>query len=138
MYDEFIEGSQSIQQAVKSAGIKRFIVIGGAGSLYNAEGVQLVDTDKFPPEIKPGAAAARDYLNIIKNETELDWAFFSPPKEMHQGITIGRTGKYRLGTDSLVVNEEGQSILSVEDLAVAIADEIETPKHHRTRFTAAY
>jgi putative NADH-flavin reductase len=138
IYDEFIEGSQSIQQAVKLAGIKRFIVVGGAGSLYIAAGIQLVDAYEFPPEIKAGAAAARDYLNMIRNETELDWAFFSPAKEMHQGITTGRTGKYRLGTDFPVVDEGGRSVLSVEDVAVVIADEIETPRHHRARFTAAY
>jgi uncharacterized protein len=138
MYDDYIKGAQSIQQAVKLAGVKRFIVVGGAGSLYNAEGVQLVDTDKMPEEIKIGATAARDYLNIIKNEKELDWVFFSPPKEMHQGVTTGRTGKYRLGTDYVIANEHGRSKLSVEDVAVVIADEIEKPKHHRGRFTAAY
>lgn len=138
VYDEFLKGSQSIQQAVKLAGVKRFIVIGGAGSLYTSEGVQLVDTDKIPEEIKLGANAARDYLNIIKNEKELDWVFFSPPKEMHQGVTTGRTGTYRLGTDYVITNEKGRSMLSVEDVAVVIADEIEMPKHHRVRFTAAY
>jgi len=138
IYDEFIKGSQSIQQAVKLAGVNRFIVMGGAGSLYIDDGVQVVDAYELPPEIKAGAIAARDYLNMIKNETELDWAFFSPPKEMHAGITTGRTGKYRLGTDFPVVNEEGRSMLSVEDVAVVIADEIEKPKHHRMRFTAGY
>lgn len=138
MYDDYIEGAQSIQKAVKLAGVKRFIVVGGAGSLYNAEGVQLVDTDKIPEEIKLGAIAARDYLNIIKIEKQLDWVFFSPPKEMHQGVTTGRTGKYRLGTDYVLTNEQGKSMLSVEDVAVVIADEIETPKHHQVRFTAAY
>lgn len=137
-YNDFISGSQSIQQAVKLAGVKRYIVIGGAGSLYVAEGVQLVDGDKFPAEYKEGALAARDYLNILKEETELDWAFFSPAIEMHRGIATGRTGKYRLGKDSPVFNAEGRSFLSGEDLAVVIADEIETPKHHQERFTAAY
>ena len=139
IYDEFLKGSQSIQQAVKLAGVKRFIVIGGAGSLYIEEGLlQIVDAANFPAAIKPGAAAARDYLNIIKDEKEIDWAFFSPAKEMHVGITTGRTGKYRLGTDFPVEDAGGRSILSVEDLAVVIADEIETPKHHQARFTAAY
>ena len=137
-YDEFLKGSQSIQQAAKLAGVKRLIIIGGAGSLFTEDGVQLVDTDKIPEEVKPGAAAARDYLNIIKNENEIDWVFFSPPKEMHPGITTGRTGKYRLGTDHLIKDETGKSVLSVEDVAVVIADEIENPKHHHTRFTAAY
>lgn len=138
MYDEFLCGSNSIQKAVKLSGVNRFIIIGGAGSLYVGDGIQIVDTDGFPADYKTGAAAARDYLDIIKNERELDWVFFSPAKEMHSGITTGRTGKYRLGTDFPVVNDKGRSILSVEDLAVVIADEIETPKHHQTRFTAAY
>ncbi len=138
IYEDFLKGSSAIQQAVKLAGVERFIVIGGAGSLYVAEGVQAVDTEGFPPEIRPGASAARDYLNILKQETELDWAFFSPAFEMHAGITTGRTGQYRLGIDYPVMSEAGRSILSGEDLAVVIADEIETPRHHRMRFTAAY
>ena len=138
IYEEFLKGSQAIQQAVKLAGIKRYIVIGGAGSLYTADGVQIVDTESFPAQIRPGAAAARDYLNILKEEKELDWILFCPAIEMNSSITTGRTGKYRLGSDHPVTNEAGRSILSVEDLAVVIANEIETPKHHQTRFTAAY
>lgn len=138
IYDDFINGYKAIQQAVKLANAKRFIVIGGAASLYVAEGLQAIDTENFPSEAKPAASAARDYLNILKEEKDLDWTFFSPPFEMHGGITTGRTGNYRLGSDFPVVNEEGRSILSVEDVGVVIADEIETPKHHYTRFTAAY
>lgn len=138
IYDDFIAGSKSIQEAVKKSGVKRFITIGGAGSLFVAQGLQAVDTPDFPKEYHAGATAARDYLNILKEEKELDWAFFSPAFEMHQGITTGRTGKYRLGLDNPVFNDEQRSILSVEDLAVVIADEAETPKHHQVRFTAAY
>ncbi|WP_166925439.1 NAD(P)-dependent oxidoreductase [Flavobacterium poyangense] len=138
IYDDFIAGSKAIQEAVKKSGVKRFIVIGGGGSLFVAPGLQAVDTPDFPKEYYTAASAARDYLNIIKEEKELDWAFFSPAFEMHQGITTGRTGKYRLGLDNPVFNEEQRSILSVEDLAVVIADEAETPKHHQVRFTAAY
>lgn len=54
------------------------------------------------------------------------------------GITAGKTGKYRLGTDFPVVDEKGQSVLSLEDLAVVVADEIESPQHHKMRFTAGY
>lgn len=138
IYTDFIEGSKAIQEAVKQSGVKRFIVIGGAGSLFVAPNLQAVDTPDFPKEIYPGASAARDYLNMIKEEKELDWAFFSPAFEMHQGITIGRTGKYRLGLENPVLDENQRSILSVEDLAVVIADEVENPKHHQVRFTAAY
>ena len=138
IYDDFIAGAKAIQQAVKDAGVNRYIVIGGGGSLFVAPGLQAVDTPDFPKDYYPGASAARDYLNIIKEEKELDWAFFSPAFEMHQGITTGRTGNYRLGLDNPVFNDEQRSILSVEDLAVVIADEAENPKHHQQRFTAAY
>ena len=100
--------------------------------------MQLIDTPEFPKEYFEGANAARHYLEIIKEEKDLDWAFFSPAIEMHQGITTGRTGNYRLGLENPVFNEDQRSILSAEDLAVVIADEVETPKHHQVRFTAAY
>ncbi|TDE42280.1 NAD-dependent epimerase/dehydratase family protein [Flavobacterium rhamnosiphilum] len=138
IYDDFIAGSKAIQEAVKKSGVKRFITIGGGGSLYVAPNLQAVDTPDFPKEYHAAATAARDYLNIIKEEKDLDWAFFSPAFEMHQGITTGRTGKYRLGLENPVFDENQRSILSVEDLAVVIADEVENPKHHQVRFTAAY
>nr|WP_294933769.1 NAD(P)H-binding protein [uncultured Flavobacterium sp.] len=138
IYDDFISGSKAIQEAVKQSGVKRYITIGGAGSLFVAPNLQAVDTPDFPKEYYAGAAAARDYLNIIKEEKDLDWAFFSPAFEMNAGITSGRTGKYRLSLDTPVFDENQRSILSVEDLAVVIADETEHPKHHQVRFTAAY
>jgi putative NADH-flavin reductase len=138
IYDDSIRGSKAIQAAVKQSGVKRFITIGGAGSLFVAPGLQAIDTPDFPKDIYDGANAARHYLEIIKEEKELDWAFFSPAFEMHQGTKTGRTGKYRLGLENPVFNDEQRSILSVEDLAVVIADEIETPKHHQVRFTAGY
>lgn len=138
IYEDFLAGSKAIQEASKRAGVKRLIVIGGAGSLYAAENQQLVDTEGFPTEIKPGALAARDYLNILKEEKELDLAFFSPAIEMHPGITTGRTGKYRLGKEHPVVDENNVSKLSAEDVAVVLIDEAEHPKHHQERFTAAY
>lgn len=131
-------GSKSIQQAVKQAGVQRMIVVGGAGSLYSNEEQQLVDTPDFPADIKPGATAARDYLNMLKEETTLDWAFFSPAIEMHPGVTEGRTGKYRLGKDQPVFDENNISKLSPEDVAVVLLDEVQEPKHHQERFTAAY
>ncbi|RZK11512.1 MAG: NAD-dependent epimerase/dehydratase family protein [Flavobacterium sp.] len=137
IYADFLAGAKAIQEAVKRSGVKRLITIGGAGSLY-INGNQLVDGPDFPADIKPGATAAREYLDIIKEEKELDWAFFSPAIEMHQGITTGRTGNYRLGLENPVFNEENRSILSGEDVAVVLADEVENPRHHQVRFTAAY
>lgn len=138
IYDDFIAGSKAIQQGVKESGVKRLIVIGGAGSLEIKPGLQLIDTPDFPEAYKPGASAARDYLNIIRQENELDWTYFSPAPEMNVGNPGTRTGKYRTSKDTPVFDEQGRSKLSVEDLAVAVLDELEKPAHIRERFTAAY
>ncbi|UKT64831.1 NAD(P)-dependent oxidoreductase [Pedobacter mucosus] len=137
LYNDTVKGAEAIQAAVKLAGVKRYIFIGGAGTLQ-IDGKQLVDGPDFPADIYPGASAVRDYFNTLKEEKELDWLFFSPAIEMHPGITIGRTGKYRLGTTTPIFNEEGRSILSVEDLAIVIVDELENNSFHQEQFTAAY
>jgi len=137
LYNDHLEGSKDIQEAVTASGVKRLIVIGGAGSL-EIDGQQLVDGPDFPANIKPGATAARDYYNLLKEEKELDWTFFSPAIEMHEGGASGRIGKFRLGKDNPVFNEQGRSILSPEDVAVAVVDELEQNKHIKARFTAAY
>jgi putative NADH-flavin reductase len=138
LYNEFLEGSKAIQQGVKNSGIKRLIVVGGGGSLYIAEGLQLVDTPEFPKEFKAGASAARDYLNILKDEKELEWTFLSPAIEMHPGTSGERKGIYRTGLDNPVFDANQISAISVEDYAVAIVDELEHSKHIRQRFTVAY
>lgn len=138
LYNKYLNGSNAILEAVKSADVKRFIIIGGAGSLYLPDGVQLVDTDQFPEDIKACSLASRDFLNTITVQEDLNWTFFSPAIEMHPGITTGRTGNYRLGTSAPVFNAEGRCILSVEDVAVVIADELQHPAHVKKHFTAAY
>jgi putative NADH-flavin reductase len=138
LYADFLAGSEAIQAGVRQSGVKRLIVIGGAGSLYIAPDVQLVDTPQFPAEYKSGATAARDYLNILKKEDQLDWTFFSPAILMHPGTSGVRKGAYRTALENPVFDKEGKSVLSVEDLAMAIVDELESPKHIRQRFTAAY
>ncbi|MEI7487995.1 MAG: NAD(P)H-binding protein [Chryseobacterium sp.] len=138
LYNDFLTGSENIEKAVEKAGVKRFITVGGAGSLYIADGVQIVDTPDFPEAYKPGATAARDYLNKIKENNTLDWTFFSPAIEMNQSNVGTRTGKYRTSLETPVLNDEGRSILSVEDVAVVLVDELEQNNHIRERFTAAY
>lgn len=137
LYEDFLKGSVNIERAVEKSGVKRFITVGGAGSLY-IDGQQLVDSADFPTEIKPGATSARDYLNEIKKNENLDWTFFSPAIEMHQGTAGIRTGMYRTALENPVFDENGRSILSVEDVAVVLVDELEQNNHIRERFTAAY
>lgn len=137
LYDDFLNGSRNIEKAVEKSGVKRFITVGGAGSLF-IDGNQLVDGPDFPADIKPGATAARDYLNEIKKNQTLDWTFFSPAIEMHPGTAGVRVGTYRTALENPVFNEEGRSILSVEDVAVALVDELEQNKFVKQRFTAGY
>ncbi|OOG17092.1 histidine kinase [Sphingobacterium sp. CZ-UAM] len=137
LYADFTKGALAIQQAVKDAGVKRFIVVGGAGSLL-IDGNRLVDSPEFPQEIKPGALAAADYLDTIRKENQLDWTMISPAIEMNSHAGGTRTGQYRTGLDNPVFDQEGRSRLSVEDLAVAIVDEIANKQFINKRFTAAY
>lgn len=137
LYDDFIAGGRAIIEAIKAAGIERAIFVGGAGSL-EVDGKKIVDGADFPREIKAGAQAASDYLEIVKREHDLNWTFFSPAIEMNKNTSGKRTGTYRTDLNQPVFNSEGRSILSVEDLAVAIVDEVLDPKFERQRFTAGY
>jgi uncharacterized protein len=121
--------------AAKKSGIKRFLVVGGAGSLEIAAGSALVDTPTFPPAYKPEASGGRDFLNALKAERELDWTFLSPSVIFSPGE---RTGKYRVGKDQVLTGADGQSKITMEDYAIALADEIEHPQHRRERFTVGY
>ncbi|MDW5441384.1 NAD(P)-dependent oxidoreductase [Polaromonas sp. SM01] len=136
IHDLFLQGSQAITAGTKAAGVKRLLVVGGAGSLLVAPGLQLVDTPEFPAAYKQAALAAREALNLIKLETTLDWSFVSPPIGLAPGV---RTGQYRLGADNLLPGlGEQPAGISVADLAVAIVDEIEQPRHVQKRFTVAH
>ena len=75
LYHDFITGSVIIQQYAKKANVKRMIVSGGSGSLYITPKIQVVDSEDFPEKWRAGASAARDYLNYLRNERELDWCF---------------------------------------------------------------
>ena len=132
----FMKGTRAILDGVKRSGVKRILVVGGAGSLFVAPGVQLVDTPGFPAEWKEGAMGAREALKVIQGEAALDWTFISPPVflETHGGQ---RTGAYRLGGDEVLMDGGKPAGISVEDLAIAILDEAEKPAHIRKRFTAA-
>ena len=139
LYQEFLQGAQKIQESVKKSGVNRLLVIGGGGSLFISPDLQIVDTPDFPLFIKPGASAARDYLNILRKEEELDWTFVSPAPGMHQGTSGTRKGTYRTGLDTpLLDGNNNVSNISVEDVAVAVLDETENPKHIKQRFTVAY
>ncbi|RDZ27764.1 NAD(P)-dependent oxidoreductase [Lysobacter silvisoli] len=128
-------GIAAIVEATKLAGVPRLLMVGGAGSLEVAPGVQLVDTPEFPEQYKATALGARDTLERLRGETALDWTLLSPAALISPGE---RSGRFRLGGDQLLVDEQGRSAISVQDYAVAMIDELEHPAHTRRRFTVAY
>ena len=125
---------QTLIDAVKAAGVKRYLVVGGAGSLEVAPGVALVSTPEFPAAYKAEATRGGDFLALLRQEKDFDWTFLSPSALLFDGP---RTGTFRLGKDQLLSNEKGSSI-SFADYAIALVDEVETPAHSRQRFTVGY
>ncbi len=125
---------QILIDAVRAAGVKRYLVVGGAGSLEVAPGKLLVDQPDFPEAYKAEATKGGVFLDLLKKVADLDWTFLSPAAMFVPGT---RTGTFRLGKDQLLTNAQGSSI-SFEDFAIAMVDELEKPAHTRQRFTIGY
>jgi putative NADH-flavin reductase len=121
--------------SVKSAGVPRYLVVGGAGSLDAAPGLKVIDTPNFPEIYKAEAAAGVRFLDHLRAEADLDWTFLSP-SAVFEGDA--RTGQFRLGRDDLLIGADGHSAISFPDYAIAMVDEIELPRHSRGRFTVGY
>ncbi|WP_314775560.1 NAD(P)H-binding protein [Cardiobacterium hominis] len=136
---DFRAGYAAILAAAKTAQVPYLLAVGGAGSLYVAPGVQLIDTPAFPQEIYDGANAARELLRDLQARDDLNWSLISPPARLgaEAGFSEERTGKYRLGQDDLLMDGDAPAGISVADLAVAIADDVEQKAHLRQRFTVA-
>ena len=136
IYEETLRNYPLILEAAKRSGAKRLLCVGGAGTLFCAPGLRVVDSGAIPDAIMGGVKSLGEfYLNTLMNEKAIDWIFFSPAGTLEPGK---RTGKFRLGKDDLIVDENGISHISVEDYAVAMVDELENPKHHYERFTIGY
>lgn len=135
IYNTQIKGIRCIIDAAKIGGVRRLLMVGGAGSLEVSPGVQLVDTPDFPAQYKQGALAMREALNMLKKEHELEWTFLCPSALLEAGE---RTGNYRIGTDQLIVDANGVSRISTQDYAKAMIDELENPQHLNMRFTVGY
>lgn len=136
IYNQTLQVYPAIVEGVKKAGVKRLLMVGGAGTLFVAPGLRVVDSGAIPDEIMPGVKALGEfYLNSLMKEHDIDWVFFSPAGQLVKGQ---RTGKFRLGKDDLIVDDKGNSSISVEDYAVAMLDEFENPKYHQERFTIGY
>jgi len=129
------KATRALVEGVRAAGLKRLVVVGGAGSLEVAPGKQLVDSEGFPDAYKAVALAHRDALGYYRSVADLDWTFFSPAAIIAPGE---RTGTFRTGTNSLIADAEGNSRISAEDYAIAFVDELEQGRFIRQLTTVAY
>lgn len=125
---------QALIDALRASGVPRYLVVGGAGSLLVAPGLRLLDAPDFPAAYRPEARAGAAFLDLLRAQTDLDWTFLSPSAAFVAGQ---RTGIFRLGGDQLLTGDAGSSI-SFADFAIAMVDEVETPRHRRQRFTVGY
>ena len=122
-------------EALKLARAPRLVMVGGAGSLKTASGGVLADVPAFPEAAKSEARAGAEKLQALRGQNEIDWTFLSPSALFAPGE---RTGSYRVGAEELLTAADGKSRISQEDYAIALLDEIETPRHRRERFTVGY
>lgn len=122
-------------EAVRGSGVKRYLVVGGAGSLWAQPGTRHIDTPHFPAFAREEAGKGQVFLDTLRTVEDLDWTMLSPSALFTAGE---RTGAFRLGQDTLLTSAAGKSWISYEDYAVALLDEIEKPEHIRKRFTVGY
>ena len=132
--DQLVEVTRRLIEALPRAGNPRLLVVGGAASLEVAPGVTLLASGHLPQEWFAIATSHAKALEVLK-ASDINWTYFSPAGFFEPGE---RTGKFRLGTESLIVDNKGLSRISMEDYAIAMADELERPAHERARFTIGY
>lgn len=133
---DFLANSvRSLLAGLKMSGVRRLVVVGGAGSLEATPGLLLMDSPEFPPAWRQNALAHRDALEVLKHEQDINWTYISPAAQLEPGE---RRGHYRVDSDKLVVDGEGQSHISMEDYAIAVADELEHPKFLKRRMAVGW
>ena len=132
--DQLVGVTERLIAAVRTAGVKRLIVVGGAGLLEVAPGTTLLASGHLPQAWVPIATSHARALERLK-ASDINWTYFSPAAFFEAGE---RTGKFRLGTNNLVADEKGNSRISFEDYAIALADELEHPAHERAQMSIGY
>jgi putative NADH-flavin reductase len=133
--EPFLALNRALVEGVRAVGVRRLVVVGGAGSLEVAPGQTVLDQPGFPETVLAEALAHRDALDFYRTLDDLDWTYVSPAADIAPGP---RTGHFRLGGDRLLTDEHGNSRISAEDYAIAFVDELETPAHPRARMSVAY
>jgi putative NADH-flavin reductase len=132
--EELVRVTRRLVEAVAQSGVPRLLMVGGAGSLEVAPGVTLASSGNLPPEWLPIATAHAHALDVLR-ASSIHWTSLCPAAYFDPGE---RTGHFRLGTDDLIVDANGNSRISMEDFAIALVDELESPRHDRMRFSVGY
>lgn len=127
-----LKAAQHLDRIMTGLG-SRWITVGGAGSLFVAEGLRLKDSDGFPAEYKAVADGMASGLSFLESKATSNWSYFSPAAIFEPGE---RTGQYRFGEDYVLTDAKGSSAISMEDYAIAMVDAIEQNLFHKKRFTA--
>jgi uncharacterized protein len=131
-----VAATRSIIAATRDAGVSRLLAVGGAGTLLLPDGGKVMTSPDFPPEYRESALSTAEVLTILKSEADdLEWTFLSPSLFFDER---GRSAQFRLGLDHALFDSHGNSAISIEDYAVAMVDELETPRHTRRWFTVGY
>jgi putative NADH-flavin reductase len=134
--DTLPRAAKALLAGVRKAGVKRLVVVGGAGSLSVGPSTMLLDSPGFPEPYKPEAREHLEALHVYRREGQgVDWTFVSPPAMVEPGQ---RTGKYQVGQDALLTANDGKSHISAEDYAVALVDELEKGANKGRRMTVAW
>jgi len=127
--------SEKLLEAVRKSGVERFLMVGGAASLYNEKGEKVWESLELPEEVMTYIKEGMRALDLLREEGGLEWTFFSPAVFIGPGE---RTGKFRLGKDNVVADANGESKISYDDYAIAMVDELEQGNNIKGRFTIGY
>ena len=129
---EMVEG---LVDGLRRTDVDRLVWVGGAGGLSVAPDVRLVETDEFPDELVPIARAHVDAFDRLREAGDVRWTCLAPPAMIEPGE---RTGEYRTAEGVLVVDDDGDSHVSMEDFAVAFVDELEDEDAVHTQLAVGY
>lgn len=133
--ETLVQMTRTLIEATKGSQVQRLIAVGGAGGLKINDSTTLAQSGALPAEWMPIVNAHIEAFDLYIRETDLNWTVLRPSSFFSPGE---RTGHFRLGTDTLLIDTEGNSRISFEDFAVALFDEVEHSAYNKKSFTVGY
>ncbi|QDQ15844.1 NAD(P)-dependent oxidoreductase [Streptomyces spectabilis] len=125
----FTAAAGALVAGLAEAGVRRLLVLGIATTLETAPGVRIMDGADFPQEWRAFAQGhVAEFELLSAAGPELDWLMVVPPLDLNADATP--TGGYRTAVGTVL---DGPDRISHADLAIALLDEIDTPRHSRVQ-----